>query len=407
MMQVSFIVTTYNVRPYIRPCLDSLCAVVRPGDQVIFVDDGSSDGTADEIRQALATLTWPVEVELCPVFFGHNTHGGVGIAANIGLARASREAVFFVDGDDWLLEGGVQAAREQFAAGDDDILLANYRVFDEVGQHTMDPSDQMVWEALSRELDVTSDASAAGGFALQMNAVPWRKFYRRAFLQRHGILFPEGNFFFEDNPFHWQVCLSTRRIGFCDVPLACHRMNRPGQTMSGDGTGLAAIFQHYDTILGYVAQLDPAARSQADQWLATNMAWQLERLSPDAVFAYAAAAEAALCGKRRKRWQREGLPRLQGREIGFYLTALLEGGAQALIRAWLQVFTVRQMRQAQEHLAGVQPQLEQLADRQIHLEDIARQARDTAMMATNQAEFTALAATESPQLQLNDSKDAK
>jgi len=386
-MQVSFVVTTYNVRSYIGPCLDSLCAVVKPGDQVILVDDGSSDGTADEIRRGLTALAWPEDVEHCPVFLGSNSHGGVGIAANIGLARASREAVFFVDGDDWLLAAGVDQARAQFAATGDDILLANYLTYDEETHSASVPSDQMVWAALSGSEEVTDGRR----LALQMNAVPWRKFYRRAFLQRYEIRFPEGDFFFEDNPFHWQVCLSTRDIGFCDVPVANHRMNRPGQTMSGNGAGLAAMFQHYETILGHVARLDPAARPLADQWLATNMAWQLERLTPQEICGYAAAAEAALCGKRRKRWLRDGLLPLVGRDVCFYLTALLEGGGQALIQAWLQMYNARQLQQMQEQLVGVPLQLELLVDRQDHIEHIAGQARDMALGAWNQIEFATLA----------------
>ncbi|PCJ07326.1 MAG: hypothetical protein COB16_11625 [Rhodobacteraceae bacterium] len=384
-MQVSFIITTFNVRPYIYQCLDSLCAVVAPGDQVIIVDDGSTDGTVEDIRQILASLPWPENIEHCPVFLGRNTHGGVGIAANIGLGRASREAVFFVDGDDWLLAEGVRRARQRFAAGSDDILLVNYLVFDEVTQSTTEPSDQMVWD----DLPPDPDAAAARSLALRMNAVPWRKFYRRAFLQQHAIRFPEGDFFFEDNPLHWQICLSTQRIGFYDVPLACHRLNRPGQTMSAAGADLTAMFQHYETILGHVAQLDPDSRPQADQWLATNMAWQLERLTPDAVFVYAAAAETALCGARRRRWVRDSLPPLVGREIGFYLTALMDGGAQALTQAWLQMFTARQMRQAQEQLAGVHLQLEHVVVRQDQIEQMTAQARDMALGSWNQMEFTA------------------
>lgn len=384
-MQVSFIVTSYNVAPFIRACLDSLCAVLAPGDQLIIVDDGSRDGTVADIRSALADLPWPEEVELCPVFLGRNTHGGVGIGANIGLSRANREVVFFVAGDDWLVPAGVTRARQGFATSKDDILVANYQVFDVQTQRTEDPPDQMVWSDLAT---APKGADAARHLALRMNALPGRKFYRRAFLQHHAIRFPEGDFRFEDKPFHWQVCLSTQRIGFCDVAVACQRLNHPGQTLREEDAGLGAMFQHYETILAHVARLAPATRPLADHWLASTMTWQLEQLSPEVIFTYAAAAETTLCGRRRKRWQRNILPSLAGHEIGFYLTALLEGGAQALAQVWLQMFTARQVRQ---QLTGVQSQLDQLAQRQQQIEQIASQARDMALGSWNQVEFTAAA----------------
>ncbi len=211
-MNVSFIITSYNIAPYIETCLNSLIPCLRAGDEVIVVDDGSKDDTPDLVQAFFETAELPDGVAVVPVFLGANTFGGVGIAANVGLDHASREAVFFVDGDDWLNGAVFNRCRDTFAARGVDFMFTNYLEYDEAADETRVPADQMRWGELHRAVA----PEARLDMALSMIAVPWRKFYRRAFLQDNGLRFPEGDYFFEDNPFHWAVCRPANSFSFLD-----------------------------------------------------------------------------------------------------------------------------------------------------------------------------------------------
>ena len=176
-MNLSFIVTTYDIAAYIEQCLDSLGPCVRPGDEVIVVDDGSSDRTDLILERRMAEGFGPGIVTRL-IALGTNTMGGVGIPANIGLSAASRDGVFFVDGDDWLEPGGFLACRAAFDATAPDILIGNYLEHnDQTGQFKR-PSDLDRWAAVSQ---MQGDLQAERKLALSMIAVPWRKFYRRDF----------------------------------------------------------------------------------------------------------------------------------------------------------------------------------------------------------------------------------
>lgn len=290
MMSISFIVTTYNIRRYVTRCLESVAQVARPGDQVILIDDGSDDGTLERVREFESGGHFASGVEFRPIYLGTNTMGGVGIGANIGLDEAGCDTVFFVDGDDWIDPAGFARARAHWAFHPTDILFTNYLEYDEKADRARHPADAQRWSAIDNALPL--DQLRAHGLGLI--AVPWRKFYRRAFLAEHGLRFPEGDYFFEDNPFHWAVCRRAASIGFVNTVSCHHRINRPGQTMASTGAELAAFFTHFGTILNDLDPDDRANRIAATRWLLNNMTWHMPRLAPSARHPYATAGWRAL-----------------------------------------------------------------------------------------------------------------
>lgn len=305
MPSLSLIVTSFNVAPWIDRALDSAAAVLRPGDELIVVDDASHDDSPARIRSFGATGQLAPDVAFRPILLGRNTSGGVGSAANIGLTSARCDIVAFLDGDDWIGAAGFEVARSRFAVtleGNDpaDLLVANYLEWHEAEERDRLPADAGRWqdvEALSGE--------AARHHALAMIAVPWRKLYRRSFLDSHKLRFPEGDFFFEDNPFHWAVLRAAGRILFCDRVICHHRIARPGQTMESRGTELLAFFTHYHSIVSTLDRREHALRLQAMRWLVNNMTWHMERLSPAAIAPWVAAAHDTLSSFPRRTWRNE------------------------------------------------------------------------------------------------------
>lgn len=340
-MSVSFIITSYNIDPYIEKCLTSVLDCARAGDQIILVDDGSKDKTPALIRAFMARTDLPSDVELVPVFLGTNTFGGVGIAANIGMDHASRDTVFFVDGDDWLNPATFNICRDVFDARGVDFLLTNYLEYDEELDQTRPPADQARWPLIQVGLSGT----ARRDLALSMIAVPWRKFYRRDFLRANTLRFLEGDFFFEDNPFHWAVCRAAHSFSFFNQVICYHRVNRPGQTMASTGAELMAFFTHYDTITADLPADDTGLQVAALRWLINNMSWHMTRLRPSVLHAYGQAASQRIRGFDQTLWDDHILPEfgqsamidgllyLRAADLSGFVTAAKLDGMQRQITA--------------------------------------------------------------------------
>jgi glycosyltransferase involved in cell wall biosynthesis len=288
-MSISFILTCCEDASHIARCLASIAAVARPDDELILIDNGSTDGTSEMIDGHLAQAGFHPEVALKPVLLGARTPGGMGIPANIGLSLATKETIFFVTGRDWIDVGGFAKLRGRLALSQADIAIANYQVFDEGLGASRPPPDTDAWGAMTPG---GNDVGAVRRHALRLLAAPWRTFYRHSFLQGNGLRFPEGDLPQEETPFHWATCLAARTLAIHDVTVCHHRVSRPEATE--DSRQPAAFLTHFATITGLLRGQDEAYHLIAIGWLVENVAHQHRYLPLDGLYAYAREAAAQL-----------------------------------------------------------------------------------------------------------------
>jgi glycosyltransferase involved in cell wall biosynthesis len=88
-LAISVIIPTYNRAKHIVRSLRSVLAAIAPGDEVVLVDDGSTDNT----RQVLEPYRDRIRYVTGP-------HRGAGAARNCGVAEARNPLVAFNDSDD-------------------------------------------------------------------------------------------------------------------------------------------------------------------------------------------------------------------------------------------------------------------------------------------------------------------
>ena len=158
--------------------------------ELIVVDDGSTDGTAEQLERLAASHPWMR-------LFRTTNSGGPAAPRNLGLDRAHGEYVFFLDADDYLgdeaLERMIAYAREN---GSDIVQgrlvgVGGRRVYP-LGEHNRPHVDVLT-----------------SGVYWLLNPI---KLFRRAYLEAQHLRFPEDISYGEDQPFVARALLNAQVV---------------------------------------------------------------------------------------------------------------------------------------------------------------------------------------------------
>ncbi len=109
-MTVPFITVftpAYNRRAYLRRLYESLHTQTMVAFEWLIVDDGSTDGTSEEIDSFIAEGKFPIR-------YYYQENAGKHIAINKGVLLAAGELFFIVDSDDMLRAGALSTIIAQW-----------------------------------------------------------------------------------------------------------------------------------------------------------------------------------------------------------------------------------------------------------------------------------------------------
>ena len=115
---ISVIIPVYNAEMFLRKCLDSVCAQTYSDLEILAVNDGSTDGSAQILAQ-YAEADPRVHIISQPNL-------GISKARNAGIDRANGEWIAFVDSDDWIDPETLEQAMLSAEQDQVDIVMWSY-----------------------------------------------------------------------------------------------------------------------------------------------------------------------------------------------------------------------------------------------------------------------------------------
>ncbi len=118
-MKVSVVIPAYNAARFLPRCLNSVFAQTLQPAEVIVVDDGSSDDSAEIARKLGALVV-------------SRPNGGLSAARNTGVRRSSSEWVALLDADDMWQPEKLQAQAERVQT-DTILVYTGIRIFSDDG----------------------------------------------------------------------------------------------------------------------------------------------------------------------------------------------------------------------------------------------------------------------------------
>ncbi len=227
---ISVIVPVYKTEPYLRKCLNSICGQTYRNLEIICVDDESPDNSG-EILEEYAKADSRIKVI-------HRKNGGLSAARNSGLAAATGEWVTGVDSDDYLEPDIYEKVVEKLSK-QVDILVFGTRIVYEKGVEStnLESYFKLPEEGVMEQGDERMTHT---------NVCFWDKLWRRSFVERHHVFFPEG-FIHEDEYFY--RCLAPLAKGIYILPrVGYNYVQRKGSIMHS-GRNAWQICQAYMPII--------------------------------------------------------------------------------------------------------------------------------------------------------------
>lgn len=181
-MLISVIINGYNTRNYIRQCVDSVLNQNFDDYEIVIVDDGSTDDSA-QIGQELAE-----KYDKVRAFTKQN--GGLADARNFGLERASGDYILYVDGDDYIEPNSISKIWKKCVEQGmpDVVFLQALRLYEDGSIKKYDRN--MDYAELSRGGE---DALTYISERDMYPAGAWRKLIKRQFLNDNSIRFKRDN----------------------------------------------------------------------------------------------------------------------------------------------------------------------------------------------------------------------
>ncbi|MER5333446.1 glycosyltransferase family A protein [Micromonospora sp. NPDC002717] len=171
--KVSVVVPTHDSGPHIEKLVASLLRQSLPPAEfeAVFVDDGSTDGTPARLAELAAAHPHFRVLRI-------ENSGWPSRPRNLGVAQARGEYVLFADDDDWLGDEALERLHDCARTHDADVVVGR------MAGHG---------RGVPRELFRRNRFDATLANSPLIDSLTCHKMFRRAFLDEHGLRFPEGS----------------------------------------------------------------------------------------------------------------------------------------------------------------------------------------------------------------------
>jgi glycosyltransferase involved in cell wall biosynthesis len=213
---LTVVVPIYNVGSYLADCLDSLTVQTYRDLDVVLVDDGSTDDSA-EIAARYARDDGRFRLV-------RQSNRGLGAARNTGIELACGDYLTFVDSDDVLppyalevLVGSLEQTGSDFASGN--VALLTSRGLRQSPLHRGTHRFTRLRVNLAKQRNLVYDRLVCN------------KVFRRSFWERHGLRFPEG-VRYEDIPLTIPAYALAESVDVLELPVYYWRQREAGAEQS-------------------------------------------------------------------------------------------------------------------------------------------------------------------------------
>ena len=115
-MKLSIVIPSYNQQDFLPDCIESVLNQKVSADEIIVIDDGSTDHSLEIARK------YPVKVI-------SQVNKGLASARNTGIMNATGDYIFFLDSDDLLNEDCIEEVKKVISETNADVVSPSFKCF--------------------------------------------------------------------------------------------------------------------------------------------------------------------------------------------------------------------------------------------------------------------------------------
>ena len=213
--KITIIMPVYNVKLYLKQALDSVINQTLDDLEIICIDDCSTDGSIDILREYAQKDSRIKLVEL-------KENQGQGNARNLAISMAKGKFVMFLDPDDWYELNACELAYKQILKNENDFVMFGFKQYyedtkqSEVMTYWLEPFNSVLEETNIKILDLNTN--------FMQNAFSVCRIYNREFLNKNQIRYSDDRID-QDNIFVVNAFISTNNISILQEPIYNYRIN--------------------------------------------------------------------------------------------------------------------------------------------------------------------------------------
>lgn len=241
--KVSVVIPIYNVKKYIKTCMESLLQQDYKNIEIICIDDGSTDGTAEILDKYCKNPNIKIL---------HKKNTGYGNSMNIGISMATGEYISILEPDDFLGQGAISTIMKIFESESDlDFVKCDYACIQGEGKSqkiypTVIMPDKSFYNRVLMQPDIIE---------LTLGKVAhWSAIYRKSFLEENHITFNETpGASYQDSGFWFQAMMRAKKVYLSDKYFYYYRSDNPGSSMNNPDK-VYCVNEEYDYIESKISE---------------------------------------------------------------------------------------------------------------------------------------------------------
>lgn len=184
-IKLSVIVPCYNSRDFIAECLQSILPYLSNAVELIVVNDGSTDDSADIIERTIQTYKDKI------ITIIHQDNAGISAARNSGIKIAKGEYIALLDSDDFFHPDFWHEVLPLINDSTIDLVEFNAEQFDGEITNIVEHIDCSVFTG---RVDIASVTDLSPAFK-RSKWYPWARVYKTSLFHEFDVQFPSGRLY--------------------------------------------------------------------------------------------------------------------------------------------------------------------------------------------------------------------